>query len=146
MPSPGTYRPATSGPSLAPTSTYDVRVSERESEAGDEDASRRTRLAAERTMLAWWRTALAALAVGIGVGRIVPELSGAETEWPYAALGFLFALYGIALFAFGSRRFGPVERAVGAGTYRELGGRATAILAGAGVVLGLALSLLVLVG
>jgi hypothetical protein len=78
--------------------------------------------------------------------RIVPELSGAENEWPYAVLGFLFAAYGIVLFAFGSRRFGAVERAVGAGTYRELGGTASTILAGAGVVLGLALSLLVLVG
>jgi len=97
-------------------------------------------------MLAWWRTALAALAVGIGVGRIVPELSGAETEWPYGVLGFLFALYGIVLFAFGSRRFGSIERAVGEGSYRELGGRAAAILAAAGVVLGLAMSVLVLLG
>lgn len=121
-------------------------MGEHEAESVEADPSRRTRLAAERTMLAWWRTALAALAVGIGVGRIVPELSGAETEWPYAVLGFLFAVYGIVLFAFGSRRFEWVERAVGAGTYRELGGRATAILAGAGVVLGLALSLLVLLG
>jgi len=121
-------------------------VGEPEPDRGDDDPSRRTRLAAERTMLAWWRTALAALAVGIGVGRIVPELSGAKTEWPYAVLGFLFAAYGIALFAFGSRRFGSVERALGAGSYRELGGTATATLAAAGVLLGLALSLLVLLG
>ena len=40
------------------------------------DATRRTRLASERTYLAWWRTALAAFAVSLGVGKIVPELTG----------------------------------------------------------------------
>ena len=63
----------------------------------EQDASRRTRLAAERTLLAWWRTGLAALAVGIGVGRIVPELSDASRHWPYVVLGVLFAVYGLAM-------------------------------------------------
>ena len=44
--------------------------------AQDVDASRRTRLAGERTMLAWLRTALTALAVGLAAGKIVPELTG----------------------------------------------------------------------
>ncbi|HZQ65563.1 MAG TPA: DUF202 domain-containing protein [Gaiellaceae bacterium] len=43
-----------------------------------EDALRRTRLAAERTFLAWWRTALTAVAVGIGAGGIAPKLVGGE--------------------------------------------------------------------
>ena len=42
------------------------------------DAIRRTRLAAERTELAWWRTALTSIAVAIAVGRVVPELSGTQ--------------------------------------------------------------------
>ena len=33
-----------------------------------EDATRRTRLANERTYLAWWRTGLTAMAVCVGVG------------------------------------------------------------------------------
>src|SRR4249920_3427477 len=40
------------------------------------DATRRTHLANERTQLAWWRTGLTALAVALGVGRVVPELAG----------------------------------------------------------------------
>jgi uncharacterized membrane protein YidH (DUF202 family) len=36
------------------------------------DASRRTRLANERTYLAWMRTSLTALAVAVGAGKIVP--------------------------------------------------------------------------
>jgi putative membrane protein len=47
------------------------------------DLIRRTRLAAERTELAWWRTALTSIPVAVGVGRVVPELSGTTTELPY---------------------------------------------------------------
>jgi putative membrane protein len=46
-----------------------------------EDATRRTRLAAERTYLAWWRSGVAALAVGLAAGKLVPELSGGPS-WP----------------------------------------------------------------
>ena len=42
--------------------------------AEDVDATRRTYLASERTELAWWRTGLTALAVALGVGRVVPGL------------------------------------------------------------------------
>ena len=40
------------------------------------DATRRTRLANERTYLAWWRTGLAAFAVSLGAGRLVPAIAG----------------------------------------------------------------------
>ena len=43
------------------------------------DATRRTRLASERTYLAWWRSALAAFAVSLGVGKLVPELTSGRT-------------------------------------------------------------------
>ena len=46
----------------------------------DGDASRRTWLAAERTVLAWLRTGLTATAVALGVGKVVPDLrSGGAT-------------------------------------------------------------------
>ena len=38
----------------------------------DIGAEHRTRLAGERTYLAWWRTAIAALAVGLGAGKVAP--------------------------------------------------------------------------
>src|SRR5262249_56032037 len=68
------------------------------------DAIRRTRLAAERTELAWWRTALTSIAVAIAVGRVVPELSDTNTEWPYVVVGIGWALYSVALFGYGSLR------------------------------------------
>lgn len=70
----------------------------------DESADARTRLAVERTMLAWWRTGLASLAVAIGVGRLLPELSDASHTWPYVALGIAFAVYAGGLFLYGTVR------------------------------------------
>ena len=47
------------------------------------DATRRTRLANERTYLAWWRSGLTALAVAVGAGKIAPEVTGGSS-WPFA--------------------------------------------------------------
>jgi uncharacterized membrane protein YidH (DUF202 family) len=63
-----------------------------------------TELAVERTQLAWWRTGLAALAVGIGIGRILPDLGDPAKRWPCAVLGVAFCAYGLCLIAFGYRR------------------------------------------
>ena len=90
-----------------------VKPSEAQTEPWD--AVRRTRLAAERTELAWWRTALTSIAVAVGVGRVVPELSGTSTEWPYVVVGIGWALYSVGLFTYGSVRSRRVERAVDAG-------------------------------
>jgi putative membrane protein len=99
--------------------------------------ARRTRLAAERTLLAWWRTGLAALAVGVGIGRVVPELGDAKHHWPYVVLGILYALYGVALFWLGSRRVIAVDRALERDAYSELGTGAVTALTAVGVVLAL---------
>jgi putative membrane protein len=93
-------------------------------------AERRTSLAGERTLLAWWRTGLTAIAVALGVGRLLPELAPHATRWPYALLGVGFALYGIAMFLLGTRRLGTSDRSsedrtlvafMGAGTILGLG-------------------------
>ena len=55
------------------------------------DAARRTRLANERTYLAWWRTGLTSIAVCVGLGRIVPGVTDV-TKWPYELVG---AGYGV---------------------------------------------------
>ena len=48
------------------------------------------RMAAERTWLAWWRTALVATAGALGVGRLAPRLLHAASA-PYIVLGCCYA-------------------------------------------------------
>lgn len=102
------------------------------------DAIRRTRLAAERTELAWWRTALTSIAVAIAVGRVVPELSDTSTEWPYVVVGVGWALYSVALFGYGSLRSRRVEAAVDRGEMIQSSRVETRWLMSAGVLLCLA--------
>jgi len=63
---------------MAPRAVGSAAV-ERERYEDVVDATRRTRLASERTYLAWWRSALAAIAVALGVGKVVPELTGGSS-------------------------------------------------------------------
>ena len=112
----------------------------------DGDATRRTRLAGERTQLAWWRTGLTALAVGVGIGRVVPALGDRATEWPYEALGVAFALYGVLLIAYGNVRGRLLEEAVERGGFVALGRFANLALGIGGVALGLATGVLILFG
>lgn len=60
------------------------------------DAPRRTHLANERTYLAWWRSGLAAIAVGFAAGKFGPIVTH-EEAWPYAILGGGFILLGVAV-------------------------------------------------
>ncbi len=108
------------------------------------DATRRTHLANERTQLAWWRTGLTALAVALGVGRIVPELDNSTTRWPYVIAGVGFALWGILSIAYGSIHQAAVERALKEGRFAPSDRRPLAALTIGGVVLGLLTALLIL--
>ena len=108
------------------------------------DALRRTRLANERTYLAWWRTGLTTFAVSLGAGKLVPELSGG-VAWPFETIGTAFAVVGIALIAYAYVRQKQVEEAVARGGYAPFDPRASLIFATAGVVLGLGTILVVLV-
>jgi putative membrane protein len=78
------------------------------------DATRRTRLANERTFLAWWRTALGTEGLAVGVGKVLPEVSDGP-HWPYVTLGLLLALLGAALAAVGWWRHVTVDRALHGG-------------------------------
>ena len=109
------------------------------------DATRRTRLANERTYLAWWRTGLTSIAVAIGLGRIVPGVTHA-TEWPYEAVGAGFGALGIAFIVIGFVRVRNVEHAVERGEFPRLDERLELALIAAGVVLGLATIVLVAYG
>jgi putative membrane protein len=107
------------------------------------DAARRTRLANERTYLAWWRTGLTSLAVCIGVGRVVPGLSHV-TKWPYEVVGAGYGLLGVLCIVVGHLRGRSVERAVDRGEFSPLDQRLALALLAAGVVLGLGTVALVL--
>ena len=111
-------------------------------EAGD--ATRRTRLANERTFLAWWRTGLTAFAVSLGAGKVVPALTD-ETRWPYVVVGVGFAALGVAFVAYGFRRQRLVEQAVARGEYVRPDERLLAWMTAIGVLLGLLLLVIVLV-
>jgi putative membrane protein len=67
-------------------------------------------MAAERTWLAWWRTALAAAAGALGVGRLAPEVLHVAS-WPYIVLGCGYGLLAVALLAVGARRQQQLARA-----------------------------------
>jgi uncharacterized membrane protein YidH (DUF202 family) len=103
----------------------------------DRSAEARTILAVERTMLAWWRTGLAALAVALAVGRLLPEIIGEQTTWPFVLLGLGFAVYASGLFVYGALRGTradtrppmPIMAFGGAGTVLAL---ATIVLIAAG--------------
>ena len=109
------------------------------------DAVRRTRLANERTYLAWWRTGLTAFAVSLAVGKIVPVLTDVS-EWPYQVLGGGFALLGILCLGYGFRRERAVEAAVQAGGFAPSDTRATLALTCLGLALGVLTMVLIVTG
>jgi len=99
------------------------------------DAMRRTRLASERTYLAWWRTGLAALAVSLAAGRLVPELSSGAS-WPFEVIGVSYAVVGIAVMVYAYLRQRRIEAALSLGEDAPLEPGAVLAFAVAGVLLG----------
>jgi putative membrane protein len=112
-------------------------------EAGD--ALRRTRLAGERTYLAWWRTGLATFAVGLGAGKLVPELSTGGAVWPFEVIGTAFGIVGIGLILYAYVRQKQVEESVARGGFAAFDLRAGLIFAAIGVLLGLGTILVIFV-
>ncbi len=113
----------------------------------DADATRRTWLANERTMLAWLRTGLTATAVALAVGKLIPDLSHPHTtRWPYEVLGAGYGLLGVALVVYGLRRRAQVDEAIRAGHYASPGDVALAVIGVVAVLLGIATVLVVIIG
>ena len=107
------------------------------------DATRRTRLANERTYLAWWRTGLTAFAVALGAGKVVPELTKGST-WPFALIGAAFAVLGIICVGYAERRRREVDRAARAGDFVSPHDAVTTTLVVIGIALGIALAIIAL--
>ena len=101
------------------------------------DAARRTRLANERTYLAWWRTGLTALAVCVALGRVVPGVSDV-TRWPYQVVGAAYGIVGVGFMLVAHVRVRMVERAVDRGDFARLDERLSLALLAIGIALGAA--------
>jgi putative membrane protein len=116
-------------------------------DAGDPelaDVKRRTWLAAERTWLAWWRTGLGAAAVSIGVGRLLPGLTGGS-RWPLKVLGLGYGLVAIAVLVIGAIRQTQVAAALRRGSYEELSTPLVMWLTAAAVALSIATLVVIVV-
>ena len=109
------------------------------------DATRRTRLANERTYLAWWRTGLTAFAVSLGAGRLVPAVAGGPQAL-YTIVGVLFAVLGVLVIAYGRRRGHEVDDAISEGSYRRADERLLNLIAVLASIGGLLLIILILLG
>ncbi|HEY6887609.1 MAG TPA: DUF202 domain-containing protein [Solirubrobacter sp.] len=87
------------------------RPTEVSEKADDTGAASRTGMAAERTWLAWWRTALASTAGALAVGRLAPDVLQVAA-WPYVVLGCGYGSIAIALLIIGASRQRKLERAL----------------------------------
>lgn len=106
------------------------------------DVAQRTSMAAERTWLAWWRTALAATVGALGAGRVAPELLDVAA-WPYVVLGIGYAVLAIGLLLSGAHRQHQLQRALESGTEAPLSFGLVALFTVGGVVLALTTIVLV---
>ena len=66
-------------------------------------------MAAERTWLAWWRSALVALAGALAVGRVTPQVLHVAS-WPYVLLGVGYGLIAIGMVIVGALRHERLAR------------------------------------
>ena len=110
-------------------------------EPAEVDATRRTRLAAERTFLAWSRNGLTALAASLAAGKLAPDLAQRKNlhvdRWPYLIVGVGFAALGLAFMAFGYLRQRAIERALDEGRFARLEPTVSLVLTGLGLLLGI---------
>ena len=93
-------------------------------------------MAAERTWLAWWRTALAASVGALGVGRLAPEVLNVAA-WPYVMLGCGYATLAVGLLIVGAQRQRELEHALRTGGHVPLRLRTVGVFTVGGVALAL---------
>jgi uncharacterized membrane protein YidH (DUF202 family) len=109
-------------------------------EPDEVDATRRTRLAAERTFLAWSRNGLTALAASLAAGKLAPDLAERRNvhpdRWPYLVVGVGFAALGLAFMGFGYLRQRAIEQALDEGRFARLEPKVSLVLTALGLLLG----------
>ena len=106
------------------------------------DVAQRTSMAAERTWLAWWRTALAATVGSLAVGRLAPEVLDVAT-WPYVVLGAGYGVLAVGLLLSGAHRQRELQRALERGSEAPLSFRLVGVFTVGGVLLALTTVVLV---
>src|SRR3954465_6968007 len=117
--------------------------SEPASDPPPDHQARMASMAAERTWLAWWRSALAASAGALGVGRLAPELLHVA-PWPYVALGCAYASLAIGLLVVGALRQRDLEHALRTGAHVPLRFRTVGLFTAGGVAVAVATAVLVI--
>jgi uncharacterized membrane protein YidH (DUF202 family) len=100
-------------------------------------------MAAERTWLAWWRTALAATAGALAVGRLAPEVLHVA-PWPYIVLGCGYASLAVGLLLTGALRQRDLEHALRSGGHVPLRFRTVGWFTAGGIVLAVTTVVLVI--
>ena len=89
-------------------------------------------MAAERTWLAWWRSALVALAGALAVGRVTPQVLHVAS-WPYVLLGVGYGLIAIGMVIVGALRHERLARVTLTSADSTLDSRLIAAFSAAGV-------------
>lgn len=106
--------------------------------------TQRTLLAAERTWLAWWRSAVAVAATAVAVGALIPRVvDGSRT--PFVLLGAGYALLSAAVFVGAAGRQRSVRKELVHGTAVEVNLRWVMGLTGAGIALSIATLIVILI-
>ena len=100
-------------------------------------------MAAERTWLAWWRTALGATAGALAVGRFAPQLLDVAA-WPYILLGCGYASLAIGLLLVGAQRQRELEHALRTSGHAPLRFRTVGVFTVGGIVLAITTVVLVI--
>lgn len=118
-------------------------MADRTPQAADAEDGLNVAMAAERTWLAWWRTALVATAGALGVGRLAPRLLHAAPA-PYVVLGSGYALLAAALLAVGARRHRELARAIERGEPAPLAATTVALFTVGGLGLATVTTVVVL--
>ena len=91
------------------------------------EASRRTHFAQERTLLAWWRTGIGVAAVALGIGGLVPKLSGLPKE-RFILLGVGYGVLALIFVIGGSIRDRASRRALASNDFAELSPTAVTLI------------------
>ena len=93
-------------------------------------------MAAERTWLAWWRTAIVATAGALAVGRFAPALLDVAA-WPYVILGCGYASLAVGLLIVGARRQRDLESSLHGDTHSPISFGLVAVFTAGGILLAL---------